>query len=600
MDTSTRSPDPSKALKAVKDKECQFCHQAFTSSSLGRHLDLFIREHNPREDGVHDVEIIKEIRRGITRRRPKASAGRRDTSLSIGTPTVASRKSHGSSVVSEDAEPSAANTPVSQVKTNKVEGGIGRAREYPFNTPWEATGVINDIGASVQGRGAGQTVDSESVAGLPRPPNRQALKQQLDAKQKIQDAMDTAKAAELALREIIGSFRAAKQQVDVDSMPFDFDPLSLDFPALTLHCLEPPPTLFASTQHPTSTSWSILPPGPVQLEALRTYFKEEFRKFKIACAAATTAVNEDLTYPPSNNPVKSDSRDDVRKAERKAIKMEQQVFEHIEATYAVWERLSSEERGNLWRLEMARSIGRRQKEVMKLKESRNLVKQENIYLKTQIEHLNRLQQPREFKITPPSLLYMDEKTMNLALEEGLASTNTRKYVGLNIADRHSDTHTITTSAIERWKNVIRATRTGLPAQRPLEPQARPGQQHPVRTQQSTPSHHGSPHLSPAPMAPMNTDATSTTQVTTPSAATAVGTPSMAHTTANNADEDSDCEMNEGDVPAPSEADAASDASGDDEADADADGEIDAMEEDVQTTNSTATDSTAHARPSGSQ
>lgn len=29
--------------KAAKDRKCQFCGQAFTSSSLGRHLDLYIR-----------------------------------------------------------------------------------------------------------------------------------------------------------------------------------------------------------------------------------------------------------------------------------------------------------------------------------------------------------------------------------------------------------------------------------------------------------------------------------------------------------------------------------------------------------------------------
>lgn len=568
MDTSTQSPD-TKTLKAVKDKHCPFCHQAFTSSSLGRHLDLFVRENNPREDGVHDVEAIKELRRGITRRRPKGSTARRDTSISMGTPTVASRKSHGSSV-SEDAEPSAANTPVSQVKPKKAERGFGRS--YPFNTPWEATGVINDIGARIPDREASRGADEESVTGLSRSVSRQVLKQQLDTKQKVQDALDTAKAAELALREVIGSFRAAKQQVDMDSMPFDFDPLSLDFPALTLHCLEAPPTLFASLPHPTSTSWSILPPGPVQLEALRTYFREEFRKFGITCAAATTAVDEDLTYPPSNNPVKMDARDAVRRAEKKAAKMEQQVSEHIEATYAVWEGLSQEERGSLWRLEMARGLGRRQKEVTKLKGSHNLLRQENNYLKTQIEQLNRLQQPREFKISAPSLLYLDEKIVNWALEEGVVSA--KKAIGLNIADRHSDLNTIISSAIDRWKTVIRAANTGLQAQRPLDTQARQEPQHRGRTQQSTPSHHGSPHLSPAPVVAVYAP----TAAATPTAAAALGTPSIAHPTQADAEEDPDEEMNDGVVQDAGEEDAASDASGDGEADADADGEMDGMED----------------------
>lgn len=40
--------------------------------------------------------------------------------------------------------------------------------------------------------------------------NRQMIKSSLDAKQRFQDALDTAKASELALREMISSWRAAK------------------------------------------------------------------------------------------------------------------------------------------------------------------------------------------------------------------------------------------------------------------------------------------------------------------------------------------------------------------------------------------------------
>lgn len=60
------------ALRSAKDRECPFCHQAFTSSSLGRHLDLFIRPNNPKPpDGVHLVDEIRRIRGRITRRQPK-------------------------------------------------------------------------------------------------------------------------------------------------------------------------------------------------------------------------------------------------------------------------------------------------------------------------------------------------------------------------------------------------------------------------------------------------------------------------------------------------------------------------------------------------
>ena len=203
-ETPDGPPAEPKRPKAVKDKECPYCHQAFTSSSLGRHLDLYIREKNPKPpDGVHDVEAIRKLRQNITRRQPKGSASRRDASAR--TPTVASRKR---SPVSGDAESSTLGTPPSHGDGSRAPGAS--ARSYPFNMPWEATGVINDLavpdaGADRHGpsRGPRQTTSPHSAS-------RQRLKQQMDLRQQIQDARDTSRAAELALRELLSSLRAAK------------------------------------------------------------------------------------------------------------------------------------------------------------------------------------------------------------------------------------------------------------------------------------------------------------------------------------------------------------------------------------------------------
>src|SRR5690242_6293755 len=70
-------------LKAAKDKTCPFCGQAFTSSSLGRHLDLYIRPKNPKApDGIHAVDEIRKLRGGITRRQAKGSISKRKQSSS--------------------------------------------------------------------------------------------------------------------------------------------------------------------------------------------------------------------------------------------------------------------------------------------------------------------------------------------------------------------------------------------------------------------------------------------------------------------------------------------------------------------------------------
>lgn len=349
-------------------------------------------------------------------------------------------------------------------------------------------------------------------------------------------------------------------------MPFDFDPLSLDFPALCLQCLEPPPTLFSSTQHPTPTSWSITPPGEKQDQALLAYFQEEFRKWKITCASATTAVMEELTYPPSQAATfQENTRDSVQKAERAAETLERQVTEHLTSAFSVWQQLSPQRRQELWILELARSVGRKQKEVDKLKEAQHSLEQENTNLKSQIDHLNRLQQPREFKVANPMTWSMSQKMIQLAAESGVSG---RRVVGLNMEDRHSDLNTVVSSAIDRWKNVIVSSRAtgGLAAQRPLEPSSAQipttttqpptptGQQ--AHFQQSSPS---VPTLSQAPF-PRHTSrgsAVPTIIATSEAKTSTAGTPSEQSADDSDGDSEPDAEAGE-DADADADADAEAD------------------------------------------
>lgn len=226
-------------------------------------------------------------------------------------------------------------------------------------------------------------------------------------------------------------------------MPFDFDPLSMDFPALCLQCLESPPTLFSSTPHSTSKSWSITPPGDKQNEALKIFFAEEIRQWKISHPAK--AGTEGLLYsPPRAGTQEDSSRRQAQMGEGSVDNLERQVNEHLEASFQVWNSLPAQRRQELWTLEMARSIDKRRKEVIDLKESRNSLKQENASLKSQVEHLNKFQQPRDL----PRSLKVDE----------------------DLSDDRRDISTMVSGAIERWRNVIVNSRTtnSMHAQRPLE------------------------------------------------------------------------------------------------------------------------------------
>lgn len=207
------SPTPAKA-SAAKDRKCPYCGQAFTSSSLGRHLDLYIKEKNPKpSDGVHDVAAIRKLRGTITRRQPRGSLARRDASTpgtpTASTPTMARRSPGLDSTAQRSSIP----------KDNQFVAD--QAAKYPFQCSWEATGVMNDL-PSRNGNSAADGVWDDQQArrpSLPFPPQQQqqqrlpgraAQKYQLDSRHKLADAIDTAKAAELALREMMSSWRAAK------------------------------------------------------------------------------------------------------------------------------------------------------------------------------------------------------------------------------------------------------------------------------------------------------------------------------------------------------------------------------------------------------
>jgi len=203
--------------KAVKDKSCEYCGQAFTSSSLGRHLDQYIKEKNPKPpDGIHDVEAIRRLRSNITRRQPRGSLARRQSSTPAGTP--AAKQTPASEIGSPTT---AVSAPIPQQKEKslaEVTTNFG-----PFLPRWEATGVINNIPESPadatfeqeMGIGSAPETTQEPVARRPLPNaarvmSRQVTKAQLTARQQYQDALDTSRAAELAFREFLASYRAAK------------------------------------------------------------------------------------------------------------------------------------------------------------------------------------------------------------------------------------------------------------------------------------------------------------------------------------------------------------------------------------------------------
>lgn len=184
-DASSASQPP---LKTPKDKNCPFCNQAFTSSSLGRHLDLYIRPKNPKApDGVHLVDEIRKIRGNITRRQVKSSS-KRDLD------TPAKKKS-----IASDASPVAADSPNGD--DDSLDLSAPKQRPPFKDVSWGGTN-----GNPSRALGA-------RTPEVRRDVSRQLQKSELDQRHRANEDAETARATELALRELLRSVKDAKYEI---------------------------------------------------------------------------------------------------------------------------------------------------------------------------------------------------------------------------------------------------------------------------------------------------------------------------------------------------------------------------------------------------
>jgi hypothetical protein len=166
-ESSTRPRPP-----AIKDRECPYCHEFFTSSSLGRHLDQFIREDKPKPpDGKHNVEEIQRLRGGVTRRNARNSSSRRDLRQ----------------------RDSASHEPTPPAKKQRLNGPDSNF--VALNRPnWLTTGVIADV-------------NTEALAALPSVMTSQYNFE--DQQRQFITERNEGRAAKLALTELVDSIKAS-------------------------------------------------------------------------------------------------------------------------------------------------------------------------------------------------------------------------------------------------------------------------------------------------------------------------------------------------------------------------------------------------------
>ncbi|OAL27063.1 hypothetical protein AYO20_09871 [Fonsecaea nubica] len=382
---------PTKA-PAVKDKECPYCHQQFTSSSLGRHLDQFISKKKP--DGVHDVEEIRRLRGGITRRTARSSKRDKDKNEREG--TRSSQASPGPSI-----GPQPGTLISSAVELNRLPPGGMHVRLNRLN--WQATGVITDP----------TTLDSPVTAAataIAPPPTPAVVSSPSGTKRSFsvyaQDLNHTTnaentRALELALREVLDCLRAATKHASPKPSPFKFDVQSETFPSLCLKVLPAPATLFQASPFSTPQSIPINPPGPDQLAPLRQMLTSTIDHWKwqtLRLAQPTTSnIAEEADF-----------------LTRSATQWTESTLSHLEASFQNWMAHPTEIRNLLWQVELLRAYNTEQQKVQEMEEKLERLQQEANQLQQQVEYLSRCQWPREMALWPP-----ERKTFGSSMREEL-------------------------------------------------------------------------------------------------------------------------------------------------------------------------------------
>ncbi|SMY23543.1 unnamed protein product [Zymoseptoria tritici ST99CH_1A5] len=470
LDSTQMSQSASKAAP-VKDRQCPFCNQSFTSSSLGRHLDLYIRPKNPKPaDGVHDVEEIRKLRGGITRRQVKSGTKGGNGSEQRGsresfsaTPSGGLRgMARGDRAETRRREPTPTPSPTPSIAEDEEkavsEPSTGRAC-ITNKAAWQATGVINDLppramengpprpplvprwvngvaaaAATAAATGSGQTQRISEMRQDAGGNRIQRPEYESESMLKLQEAAELGRAAEMALREVLGNLEAAKKAVKPKNLYDDFDFYSLSFPGLCLAILPPPGTLFTPTPFPSAESWTLEPPGQRQYDTMN-----RFLNLRITERQASDNISDSIAF---------------------------KHHAHLSGAWEHWQTLVPSERSSAWTLEVLRSYNRSQESLKAQRLELEKSQQRINHLEAEFDRLSRCQLPREYLMRPPTSTFVPANVMREVDKTTAASTS-------EVTEANYDAETL----ISKWRQTIRAiprtSSRNSASQRPTSPASAP-------------------------------------------------------------------------------------------------------------------------------
>lgn len=372
---AANSDAPSNSKASVrKDRACPFCHQPFTSSSLGRHLDFFIRDKNPKPpDGIHDVHQIRKLRENITRRHTRIPSGtvvdnssRRWSVTSIASPKSASRSHTAASIPQKLA-----------INPNQYVD-----HKWAAAKNWTATGVINNLPPR------GPPTPLPRI--LPRP---DAYKSQTPSSYANLEEIDDARAAELALKDVLGLIRNAASTLR-DTPLFDFDFYAYNFPALCLRILSPPAALFSTTPLATPDSWPLSLPNESHLSSIQHHLIKRISQVQVD-------INKTGPLNADGHMARPMQMHQYHQSEFRPY------FDHMEGVYQQWQSLSEPQRMEIWRLETLRAYAQEREHKHEVQLRLDNLQTDNQRLCIQLEEFrarqHNWQQTGSADLTPPPL-----------------------------------------------------------------------------------------------------------------------------------------------------------------------------------------------------
>lgn len=429
--SSQANQDQQPSLKLAKDRNCPFCGQAFTSSSLGRHLDLYIKPKNPKPaDGVHDVEEIRKLRGGITRRQPrnslKGTTARKEESVdALKNPSKTAEQSQETSEGTRTNHGTPAASPVRARESSDHRGGY-------LNAPsWHSTGVINNIpprAPSRNGNDRTATGQAQRAQDMRRDVSSgqriQRPEPETDNTLKLQEQAEVGRAAEMALREVLGSLQAAQKKIEPGPIYEDFDFFAQTFPGLCLAILPPPTTLFSPAPFASPESWSLNPPGAQQSDVLHRLFNERCKELR--------QLNPD--HPTDSAIFRHNA--------------------HIQGAFENWRLMSEHDKQAAWTLEALRAFTTVRDSNKRLKDRISNADQHSSHLEAQYDRLSRCQLPRELLTRPPT---------TLPISSAVARDMQKRSQGAGFSESDYDPDAL----LAKWREVVRSVTR--PARQPSAP-----------------------------------------------------------------------------------------------------------------------------------